>query len=377
MLISHSPHIIIIDRSSLAVRKDRENSPPYIPIIPATRKALPLVKLNVITGATGLLGSHVVENLVARGERVRAFVRATSDTAFLKALGVELAVGDLTDRDAFRKAIEGADIVYHCAARVRDWGPWSAFQADIVDATTLAVEVAAVVGVGRFLHVSSISAYGHPAGAYGPTTDALQEFTEDTPLGQHPAIWDYYPQAKTITDQRVQQSPLPWTIVRPSSLYGVRDRSMLPRAMKALAAGRVALIGSGDNQLNLVYAGDVAEGAVRAANAPAALRRAYNLTSPGEISQREFLDLLTTELGIPPVRRRVPYRLAYWGGLFSEIVGKLIRIQRSPHLTRHGIGLMGRSTRFSSRRAHDELGWRPAMPIQKGLRLALDWQKQT
>src|SRR5438093_8723483 len=90
-------------------------------------------KLHVITGATGLLGSHLAEQLIARGERVRALVRPSSDTSFLRSLGVELADGDLNDPDSLRRAVTGADVVYHCAARVGDWGPWRAFQRDIID----------------------------------------------------------------------------------------------------------------------------------------------------------------------------------------------------------------------------------------------------
>src|SRR5438445_10564754 len=81
-------------------------------------------KLNVLTGATGLLGSHIAEQLVERGERVRALVRSTSDTSFLRALGVELVEGDLGQPDTLPRAVAGADVVYHCAARVGDWGAW-------------------------------------------------------------------------------------------------------------------------------------------------------------------------------------------------------------------------------------------------------------
>src|SRR5438132_11986401 len=82
-------------------------------------------KLNVITGATGLLGSHVAEQLVARGERVRTLVRRDSNIAFLQQLGVELAWGDLQDPNSLREAFAGADVVYHCAAKVGEWGPRS------------------------------------------------------------------------------------------------------------------------------------------------------------------------------------------------------------------------------------------------------------
>ena len=95
-------------------------------------------KLSVVTGASGFLGSHIVEQLVAHGERVRAVVRLSrapfsGAAAFLKRLGVEIANAELADRPALRKAVAGAAIVYHCAARVTDWGPWRAFKADTIE----------------------------------------------------------------------------------------------------------------------------------------------------------------------------------------------------------------------------------------------------
>jgi nucleoside-diphosphate-sugar epimerase len=77
---------------------------------------------NLVTGASGFLGSHLAEALVARGERVRALARPTSKLAFLQSLGVELAYGDLTDGQSLRTALEGIERVYHCAALVADWG---------------------------------------------------------------------------------------------------------------------------------------------------------------------------------------------------------------------------------------------------------------
>src|SRR6185312_3548058 len=97
-----------------------------------------------------------------RGERVRALVRPSSDVAFLKSLGVELVVGDLEDAESLRRALDGADIVYHCAARVGDWGGWRDFRTQVVEATGNLIDACRQVGIGRLLHVSSISAYGHP-----------------------------------------------------------------------------------------------------------------------------------------------------------------------------------------------------------------------
>lgn len=326
-------------------------------------------RVNVVTGATGLLGSHIAERLREHGERVRAFVRPTSDTSFLRSLGVECAVGDLTEPESLRRAVAGADIVYHCAARVGDWGPWRVFQGEIIDATANLLDACRCVGVGRVLHVSSIIVYGHPR-------IRSKQFTEEEPLGQNLWMWDYYCRAKLRAEELCRQYPGDWTIVRPSWMYGPRDRNSLPRVLKAMDAGRAGIIGAGDNLLNILYAGDVAEGAIRAANHAPAKGEAYNLSSEGEITQRDFLDLLTDELGRPRLRKWVPYWFAFGGGFLSELIGRIIRMRRPPHLTRYAVALIGRSTRFSIAKAREQLGWRPRVGIHEGVRRTLEWYNE-
>ena len=324
------------------------------------------VKRNVITGATGLLGSHLAEQLVERGEHVRALVRPTSDTAFLRTLGVELIEGDLSKPETLPRAVEGADVVYHCAARVGDWGPWQLFYREIVEATGNLLNACKSGGVGRVLHVSSIIVYGHPK-------ERADLFTEDEPLGQNPWVWDYYCQAKVEAEKLCRAYPGGVTIVRPSWIFGPRDRTTFPRVLKSLLARRVPIIGRGDNRLNIIYASDVAEDAILAANHAGASGRAYNLSSPGEMTQREFLLHLTTELGLPPIRGQLPYRLAFWGGFLAETIGRAIRLRRPPHFTRYAVALIGRSVRYSIERARSELGWSPRVGVLEGVRRTLDW----
>ena len=322
--------------------------------------------LNVVTGATGLLGSHIAEKLVERGGRVRALVRPTSDTAFLRGLGVELAEGDLADSASLRRAVAGAGVVYHCAAKVGDWGPWRQFQGLVIDATANLLDACRQEGVGRVLHVSSITVYGHPRPRGTP-------FSEDEPLGQNLWLWDYYCRAKIKAEAVCRRYPGPQTILRPSWIYGPRDRNSFPRIVTALRSGRVRVVGPGDNLLNIVYAGDVAEAAIRAATTPEAAGRAYNVSSAGEITQRRLLDLLTERLGLPPVTRRMPFRVAHGLGFVSEVVGRLIRLKRPPHITRYAVGLVGRPTLFSTAKARAELGWQPQVGIEEGLERTLSW----
>ncbi|HEY1858826.1 MAG TPA: NAD-dependent epimerase/dehydratase family protein [Gemmataceae bacterium] len=322
-------------------------------------------KLNVVTGATGLIGSHLAEQLVARGERVRALVRPTSDTAFLERLGVELVQGGLHDGEALRRLVNGADVVFHCAARVGDWGAWRLYQNEVIDATRNVLDACRAASVGRVVYFSSITVYGNPR--------TPGQITEDEPRGQRMRFRDHYCRSKIMAEDLAWAYGPDATVVRPGWCYGPRDRNSLPRIIKALQAGRVWLIGDGQNLLNLLYAGDVAAGAILAADNPGARGQAFNLCSEGELTQEGFLDAITDALNMPHVRRHLPFRLAYALGLLSEIIGKAIFLKRPPHITRYGVALVGRPTRFSTAKARTLLGWRPRVTAREGIRLTLEW----
>ena len=322
-------------------------------------------KIHLITGATGLLGSHVAEQLVTRGETVRALTRPASDTAFLRQLGVELVPGDLLQPASLAAAVAGAEVVYHCAARVGDWGSWADFQAQVIDATRNLVAACRTARVGRLLHVSSIAAYGRP-----PRKEAI---TEDEPHGQRLRFLDHYCRAKMRAEEVVWNSGLAVTVVRPSWIYGPRDRNGLPRLAKALRGRWVKIQGRGDNPLNLVYAGDVADGILRAANHPEARGQAYHLCSPGEITQQQFLDALCDALAIPRVDRHVSATYAYLGGLLGDVIARLCRWKRPPYVSRYSVSLMARPANYRIDKARQQLGWQPRMPPVEGIRRAVAW----
>jgi nucleoside-diphosphate-sugar epimerase len=321
---------------------------------------------HLITGATGLLGSHIAEQLRSAGEPVRALARPGSDVAFLKQIGVELIEGDLKDAAAVRRAAEGSDIVYHTAAKVSDWGRWEDFRAEAVTSTTNVVDACRTADVGRLLHVSSISVYGHPKLRPGELV------SEEVALGQRFWMWDYYPRAKLLAEEIAWTFPRV-TVVRPSWIYGPRDRVTIPRVVPALLERRVPIIGSGTNLLNIIYAGDVAAGVIAAAAHPGALKQAYNLCSEGEITQRDLLNALTDALGLPRISKRVPYGLAKNFAFMRELLARMLRRPKPPPITRRAIYLIGRPTQFSIAKARRELGWQPRTKVDEGVRRALEW----
>jgi nucleoside-diphosphate-sugar epimerase len=327
---------------------------------------------DLVTGATGMLGSHIAEHLVARGRRVRALVRPSSDTTFLQGLGVELVTGNLTDADACHRAVQDVDVVYHAAAKVGDWGVWAQFQVDCIDATRTLAHAAAAAGVGRFLHVSSTSAYGHPP-------DGPDPIDETTPLGRGVWVWDPYTRSKVESEQLLwdiaTRTGLPLTVIRPSWLYGERDRTTTVRLVSRLRLGKVPIIGRGDNPMSAVYSGTVADAAILAAGDPGSVGAAYNITHQGRITQAEFLNLFAAAAGAPAVVRHVPYRVVFAAALLLEAQGRLLRQAQPPLITRYATWLMGRYLEYSTIKAESRLGWSPAPSYQESIARTIAWYR--
>jgi nucleoside-diphosphate-sugar epimerase len=324
----------------------------------------------LVTGATGLLGSHLAERLGAQGHRVRALVRAGSGTEFLDALGVDVVRGDLTDPAACAAAVADVALVFHCAAKVGDWGRWHEFQAGCVDATQTLAEAAARGGVRRFIHISSTSAYGHPPDQETPIDESWE-------LGQNVWILDYYTRSKVDCERvlwrMADAGTLPLTVIRPSWLFGERDRTTAPRLIREFRRGRVRIVGAGDNPLSAVYAGVVADAAILAARDPDSRGEAYNITSHGRISQQAFLDIFADALGAPRVTRHVPYRLAFAGGFLLELQDRLLGRSRPPRITRYSAWLLGRRLEYSTLKARTRLGWEPAIGYEESIERTIGW----
>lgn len=325
---------------------------------------------NLVTGGTGLLGSHIIEKLLARGEPVRALVRSGSDTSLLDGWKVQKAFGDVTDPASLAAATQGVHTVYHAAAQVGDWGPWWRFVAVTIDGTANMLRAAHQAGVRRFLHVSSISSYGHPDGE-GLVLD------ETAPLGVNLHRWSYYSRAKVEAEKLVRAAwdrrEMPITIVKPSWLYGPRDRASMPRLIRAIRAGKAKIIGDGTNRLNITYAGNEAEGCVLAATSERAVGQTYNLSNDGEITLSEYFNKIAACLGARPVTRRVPYRLAYFGAFVMEVFGHALRRKDPPLVTRYAVWLMGRRCTFSCEKARRELGWQPTVRYDEGIEQTVRW----
>jgi nucleoside-diphosphate-sugar epimerase len=326
----------------------------------------------LVTGATGLVGSHIVERLLADGWSVRALVRDPASASWLGDAGAELARGDLADSASLRSAIAGCDTVFHCAALIAATGDWESFERANIDGTRAVVDAAANAGA-RLVHTSSVAVYGAGARYRSAPTD------EETPLAPLDE-YSYYARSKRESEHVVMSAHASgelWaTAIRPPMIYGRRDRQLVPRFARVMQTGFFPLFAHGRSIMSLVHASAVADGAVRAARADVAGGRAYNLANDFPVSIADVV-----QLGANGLRRTVrgvsipmPLARATFGALAlgARLAGKKAMATQLPST----VDTFSRDNPFTSERARRELGWSPTMRPEVGIPEAFAWWKE-
>jgi nucleoside-diphosphate-sugar epimerase len=331
------------------------------------------VKRALVTGATGLVGSYIVERLQADGWTVRALVRAPERARWLQAAGVELVAGDVLDRGAFVRAAEGCDAIFHSAAAVLpERATWEAYRTPNIGGTAHAIAAARASGA-RLLHVSSVAVYGGATRYRDTPTD---ETVELPPLSDEA----YYARSKRESEALVLEAHTRGDIwgcaVRPDVIYGKRDRQFVPRVAKVLERGFFPLLGGGRSTLAVVHAANVADGAVRAVATDAAGGRVYNLANDFDVTVRDFVRLASSGLGTRVRLVPVPKLLAR--AVFKMVTIAVGVARRGAALSQASgtVAFLSRDNPFSSERARRELGWSPPVRPETGIPEAFEWWKQ-
>lgn len=328
----------------------------------------------LVTGGSGLVGSHVIDALRSRGTPVRALVRAPS-RPMVEALGAETVIGDITDPGAWRRAAAGVGAIVHAAALVAQPVAFATFEAVNVGGTRLAIAAARAAGA-RLVHISSVAVYGRGAAYAAARGGEGRRITEDSPLG---AIepHDFYARAKRLAEAALWEETGRgglWAVaIRPNVIYGERDRLFSPKVLRVVRLGVVPQIGAGTNRLSCVYGGNVAAAVVAALEADVPTGRAYNVTNDGDLTQREFLDAFAAALGRPLRRVPVPIGAAALGANLLAALHRLRRPDAYVGIGDAAVKFLAGENPFLSDRAHAELRWRPAVEPREAIRRTVRW----
>ena len=318
-----------------------------------------------LTGATGLIGSHVLERALAEGLAVRALVRGTPP-AFLERPGVTVIRGDLTHHHALVDGLTGATMVVHCAAKVGDWGDASEYVRANVDALRLLTGAAATMQhLKRFVAISSLGVY-EPRDHFG-TTEAEPACVRG---------FDPYTRTKAAAETVMQAAilgGLPAVILRPGFVYGPRDRHVLPGLARALRSGQFAFFGSGEQLLDNCSVHNVVDAVFLALRASAAVGETFNITDEPLVSRRAFVGAVARGLGLPPPQRSVPLALARPLAMAFDHGARLMRRPKAPLLSMGRYKFLALHLEYSIEKARRVLGYRPRILFEDGMREAVAW----
>jgi nucleoside-diphosphate-sugar epimerase len=323
----------------------------------------------LVTGASGFIGSRLAERLVGEGRRVRCLVRASSDTARLSVLGVELAAGDLTDAASLTDAVQGVGRVFHCAAMVSDWGTVQEIARVNVGGTRNLLEAARAASVERFVHLSSTDVYGYPGAA------AVEE--------SHRAVRfaNWYAQTKLEAEAEVERAHAPGeletVILRPATVYGPGSVDVIGEIARAIRGRHMLLVGGGRAIAGLCYVENLIDAALLASERELAAGEAINVCDGLAVTWRQFAGDLAAGLGARRPWLSLPYRPALALGLAFEQGYRGLRratgVSSPALLSRQAVQVLGVDQDFSNRKAQELLGWEPRTSYEDGLAATLAW----
>jgi nucleoside-diphosphate-sugar epimerase len=332
-----------------------------------------MARTALVTGATGLVGSHIVDRLLRDGWNVRALVRSTAQE--LEARGVETRTGDILNGESFASASVGCDVIFHTAALITQAGSWETYRRTNVDGTENAIAAAERAGA-RLLQLSSVAVYGATGRFRTDDSGASVKTDETTPLGPLPE-GSFYARSKRESEALVlaaHDAGRIWaTAVRPDVIYGTRDRQFVPRIARTLRFGFAPVIGGGRSILPIVHAANVADGAVAAVMSDGAGGRTYNLANDYDVSVREFFLMagegLSKRVRLIPISRSIAERsVGIVMGILKVATGGSLNVVSSSSLS-----FLTRDNPFTSDRARRELGWSPHVRPERGVPEAFRW----
>jgi nucleoside-diphosphate-sugar epimerase len=335
----------------------------------------------LVTGGGGFLGRYIVEQLLARGDRVRSLGRG--EYPELAAMGVEVVRGDVRDRNAVVRACTGIDCVFHAAAQAGISLRQDEY--DLVNrvGTENVVAGCRQHGVPRLVYTGSPSVVFRGEDQYGVDEQAPYDWSWMS------EVRAYYSMSKARAEEVVlaaNSETMKSCVLRPHLIWGPRDSHLLPRLIARARGGRLRRIGDGTNLIDMIYVENAAAAHLLAADALGAARPAVEAASPAGsvyfLSQGEtvncwkWIDDVLALVGLPPVKKSVSFRTAWRAGAVCEAVYRALRLSSEPPMTRFLAAQLAKSHWFDINAAQRDFGYEPRVSTEEGMRRLGEWLRR-
>jgi nucleoside-diphosphate-sugar epimerase len=312
----------------------------------------------LVTGVTGLVGNLVARRLLADQHQVRALIRDPRKLAQARETYGDAALGDLTNPASLKGAVEGMDVVIHCAGLVGSGrADKESYTRVNVEGTRSLVTAARAAGVKRFVFISTVGVYG--------THTFKSNVSEETPYS---ASTDY-PNSKIEGEKIVRAGGVPFTILRPYWITGGGDRFLIPQVARLLQNNAFTFIGNGRQEWSLSAVENIASAIALAAIHPAAENQIYNVAD-GKVKIADTVKVIADALELPmPTKFSSPLAAAF-RSVFNQSEDNPARISVDFFFP------LWRGLTINADKIHTELGWTPATRWQDSVRTgAQEWKR--
>ena len=318
-----------------------------------------------VTGGTGFIGSHIIDNLIRKGIQVRALIRNSSNTERLMNRGIEFVYGDVLDSSSLKKYMDGIDLVFSAFGILGQWGmPEKTYRNINTKGVKNLIESCLESGIKQFIHVSS-------AGVLGPLPDGV---VADESFPYNPS--NLYEETKCEAEKEIISSAkkegLPVTIVRPEFVYGPGDIHVLG-LFKAVQTGKFFILGDGRSLLHPTYIDDLIQGISLCTDNKAAVGKTFLITGENPISVEDLAKTIAEELGVSLPKIKIPLFIANIAAVLFEWGTKVADYE--PLLTISRVKFFTENRSFSCRKAGDELGYVPRVGFKEGVRRTVRWYR--
>jgi nucleoside-diphosphate-sugar epimerase len=339
----------------------------------------------LVTGGTGFLGRRLVERLLAAGRSVTILGRTPAPD--LEKRGVRFIHASLDEAAAVQAACAGITTIFHTAAKVGVWGRYEDFFRTNVLGTRALLAGAREHGVTHFIHTSTPSVVYNGA--------AISGADESLPLTT--VCPSPYPLTKALAEREVlaaHSQSLRTIALRPHLIWGEGDPHLVPRVLARARAGRLRIVGDGQNKVDMVHVenavdahllaeqaltqchrlGDTFSGGILPVKPDltsvqarrSAGGRAYFITNGEPVYLWAWINELLVSLGEPPVTQKISLRTARTLGALCETVWRLLPLRGEPPMTRFVAAELAKDHWFDLTAARRDLGYAPRITMAAG-----------
>jgi len=322
----------------------------------------------LLTGATGFLGYRTLERLIqlTAVDKIVATGRSLSSSREIANLKVTYVLGDLTNDSFVRRLMENIDVVINTASLSSPWGSESSFyMANVITQQNL-INASINHKVKRFIYISTPSIY------YNGEDRELVKESDPLPIN----FVNNYSKTKRDAEILLEKSKLTYIIIRPRALIGRGDTVIMSRLIKAHSAGRLKIIGDGNNIVDLTSVGNVVESIMLSIDASKnALNQAYNITNDNPVILWYYINLVLEGIGKSKVEKVVKFKVAHRVASILEWVSKWIT-KKEPSLTKYGVGILSKNFTLDISKAKELLNYKPIISTEDSIKEFIKWHKE-